>query len=135
MYLLGLSTAIAYRPPGCSPRLIPSVQNYCAEVIDGTYKRDSTTEGGSEGILRAIRSLNAFMLNLSACIVFAHSLSLSLSLNGALILCYLRALLLCYLMLPDEQASSIICGTTLRHHFGLSDALPRSQCPRLYPYF
>ena len=82
MWLLGLSTAIAYRPPGCSPRLIPSVQNYCAEVIDGTYKRDSTTEGGSEGILRAIRSLNAFMLNLSACIVFAHSLSLSLSLNG-----------------------------------------------------
>ena len=77
MWLLGLSTAIAYRPPGCSPRLIPSVQNYCAEVIDGTYKRDSTTEGGSEGILRAIRSLNAFMLNLSACIVFAHSLSLS----------------------------------------------------------
>ena len=133
MWLLGLSTAIAYRPPGCSPRLIPSVQNYCAEVIDGTYKRDSTTEGGSEGILRAIRSLNAFMLNLSACIVFAHSLSLSL--NGALILCYLHALLLCYLMLPDEQASSIICGTTLRHHFGLSDALPRSQCPRLYPYF
>ena len=81
MWLLGLSTAIAYRPPGCSPRLIPSVQNYCAEVIDGTYKRDSTTEGGSEGILRAIRSLNAFMLNLSACIVFAHSLSLSLSLS------------------------------------------------------
>ena len=79
MWLLGLSTAIAYRPPGCSLRLIPSDQNYCAEVIDGTYKRDSTTEGGSEGILRAIRSLNAFMLNLSACIVLAHSLSLSLS--------------------------------------------------------
>ena len=132
MWLLGLSTAIAYRPPGCSLRLIPSVQNYCAEVIDGTYKRDSTTEGGSEGILRAIRSLNAFMLNLSACIVFAHPLSLSL--NGALILCYLRALLLCYLMLPDEQASSIICGTTLRHHF-TATLLPRSQCPRLYPYF
>ena len=84
MWLLGLSTAIAYRPPGCSLRLIPSVQNYCAEVIDGTYKRDSTTEGGSEGILRAIRSLNAFMLNLSACIVFAPSLSLSLSLSMVL---------------------------------------------------
>ena len=58
------------------------------------------------------------MLNLSACIVFAHSLSLSL--NGALILCYLRALLLCYLMLPDEQASSIIYGPSVMHCQGLS---------------
>ena len=56
------------------------------------------------------------MLNLSACIVFAHSLSLSLSLNGALILCYLRALLLCYLMLPDEQAETIQLALNLFNH-------------------
>ena len=79
-------------------------------MIDGTYKRDSTTEGGSEGILRAIHSLNTFMLNLSACIVFARTLSLCFSLSqwcSDLVLSACSAL-----MLPDEQASSIICGTT-----------------------
>ena len=90
-------------------------------MIDGTYQRDSTTEGGSGGILRAIHSLNAFMHNLIACIVFAHSLSLSLSLYGALILCYPRALLLCYLMLPDEQAETIqLALKQLNHCQGLS---------------
>ena len=40
--------------------------------------------------------------------------SLSLSHNGALLL------LLYYLMLPDEQASSIICGPSVMHCQGLS---------------
>ena len=49
------------------------------------------------------------------------TLSLSLSLYGALILCYPRALLLCYLMLPDEQAETIqLALKQLNHCQGLS---------------